>query len=183
MKLKIASLLLLASLSFLTACVSRLPDTVVWPKDIPSREFFVAQYEADSLNKKTQDLQEYLLWVLRFYKGWELYSNGWSKVTEDSLHGVTDAALAQEIKADMDQIGVGIACEWAKNKKDRRVLTRHVVVWGNALIESMRRGQAQEIVLVRRVLADLNGLLDTQVDLDEIKPERYFPRDNDDVFK
>ncbi len=170
----------LVCLLLLSSCATRSQKVASWPSDMPSREFFVAHYESDLDNKSGQDVEEYLLWVLRFYKGWELYSNGWTKVTEDSLHGVTDPALAQEIRTKMNLIGEGIACEWAKNKKDRRILTRHVVVWGNALIESIKRDQ--ELTLINRVLADVNGLLVKQVALDDVKAERYFPRDGDDVF-
>jgi len=180
MKSKFLYSVVLLCFVLLTACATHVPQDANWPTDIPSRAFFVAHYESDLENRVDQDVDEYLLWVLRFYKGWELYRNGWSKVTEDSLHGVTDPALAQEIKTKMGLIGEGIACEWAKSKKDRRVLTRHVVVWGNALIESIKRDQ--ELALINRVLADLNGLLQNQIALDDVKAERYFPRDGDDVF-
>jgi hypothetical protein len=166
--------------AFLSACVTKPPQDAQWPKDIPSRAFFVAHYEADLENNAGQDADEYLLWVLRFYKGWELYRNSWTKVTEDSLHGVKDPIIAKEIKTKMDLIGEGIAGEWAKNKKDRRILLRHVVVWGNALIESIKRDQ--ELALINRVLSDVNGLLSSQIALDDIKAERYFPRDGDDTF-
>lgn len=181
MKSRILFSLVVASFLFLTACVSRPPQQANWPTDIPSRDFFVAHYEADEDNKSSENLDEYLLWVIRFYKGWELYNNGWTKVTHDSLHGVTDPVVAQEIKTKMDLIGQGIACEWPKNKKDRRIYTRHIVVWGNALIESMKRGQ--ELLLINRVLADVNGLVASQVAVDDIKAERYFPREGgDEVF-
>lgn len=180
MKSNIVISLALICLLLLNGCSSASKRLASWPSDMPSREFFVAHYESDVENKKEQDVDDYLLWVLRFYKGWELYSNGWSKVTEDSLHGVTNPALALEIRTKMNLIGEGIACEWAKGKKDRRILTRHVVVWGNALIESMKRDQ--ELALINRVLADVNALLANQVALDDVKAERYFPRDKDDVF-
>jgi len=170
------------SLLLLTACVSHAPKEDQWPSDMPSRAFFVAAYETDADNKKGQDLDEYLLWVLRFYKGWELYRNGWTQVTSDSLIGVKNPQNAQEIRVKMDLIGSGIASEWAKNKSNRRVLTRHVVVWGNALIESIKRGEPEEIKLINRVLTDLNGLLEKDIDLEEVKAERYYPRDKDDAF-
>jgi len=166
--------------SALSGCSTRMTQQAHWPKDIPSREFFVAQYESDAINKQQEDVDEYLLWVVRFYKGWELYSNGWSKVTEDSLYGVTDPVLASEIRTKMNLIGETIACEWPKNKKDRRILTRHIVVWGNALVESIKRGQ--ELNLINRVLADARGLVGDQVAIDDIKADRYFPQDKDDVF-
>jgi hypothetical protein len=151
-----------------------------WPKDMPPRAYFIASYEADDENKKSEDLDEYLLWVVRFYQGWELYRNGWTQVTADSLIGVNDPALAHEIKTKMDLIGKAIGSEWPKNKKDRRILTRHIVVWGNALVESIKRGQ--ELALINRVLADTDGLVQHRIDLEDIKAERYFPRDGDDVF-
>lgn len=180
MKTKFLVSLSLICVLLLNGCATRAQKVASWPSDIPSREFFVAHYNADLTNKDEQSVDEYLLWVLRFYKGWELYRNGWSKVTEDSLYGVTKPEVAQEIRTKMNLIGEGIACEWAKSKKDRRILTRHVVVWGNALIESMKRDQ--ELPLINRVLADVNGLLVHQVALDDVNAERYFPRDKDDVF-
>ena len=167
--------------SLLSACSSRMTKEAYWPTEIPSREFFVAKYEADIENQNVETLDEYLLWVVRFYEGWELYNNGWTKVTTDSLHGVTDPVLAEKIKTRMDMIGQTIACEWPKNKKDRRILTRHIVIWGNALVESIKRGQ--ELALIDRVLADANGLLVRKIAIDDIKADRYFPRDPaDDVF-
>jgi len=173
--------IVLVLVSVLSGCSSRMIKQANWPGEIPPREFFVAKYEADIENKQDETLDEYLLWVVRFYEGWELYSNGWTKVTADSLRGVTDPALAQQIKTKMDMIGETIACEWPKNKKDRRILTRHIVVWGNALVESIKRGQ--ELALIDRVLADANGLVVKKVGIDDIKADRYFPRDpSDDVF-
>ncbi|MES2675680.1 MAG: hypothetical protein V4660_15675 [Pseudomonadota bacterium] len=176
----VALSLLLISVVLLNACVTHAPKEAQWPTDIPSRSFFVAAYEADLDNKEIQDRDEYLLWVFRFYKGWELYRNGWSQVISDSLIGVTDPVVAQEIKTKMEFIGSTIATEWAKTKKDRRILTRHVVVWGNALIESIKRGE--RVTLINKVLSDVTGLLSGAIDLDDVKAERYYPKDKDDVF-
>jgi hypothetical protein len=164
----------------LVSCVSHAPKETQWPSDMPARSIFVAAYEADIINKPDQDLDEYLLWVFRFYKGWELYRNGWSQVINDSLIGVNDPVVAQEIKTKMEFIGLSIASEWAKNKKDRRILTRHVVVWGNALIESIKRGE--RLTLINKVLNDVAAILDKKIGLDEVNAERYYPKDKDDVF-
>lgn len=180
MKSRIFYSIIILSMVLLTACVNRPPNASHWPADMPSRDFFVAAFNTDLENKADQKLDDYLLWVVRFYKGWELYRNGWSQVTEDSLIGVTDPALRQEIKTKMDFIGWSIACEWAKSKKDRRILTRHVVVWGNALIESIKRGE--ELKLINRVVSDVTAILESKIDLDDIKAERYYPKDKDDAF-
>lgn len=182
MKFRFFYSVVILSLLFLTACANHVPKEDQWPSDMPSRAFFVSAYESDVDNKKNQELDEYLLWVLRFYKGWELYRNGWTQVTSDSLIGVKNPQHAHEIRTKMDLIGSGIASEWAKSKSTRRVLTRHVVVWGNALIESIKRGEPEEITLINRVLSDLNGLLEKNIDLDEVKADRYYPKDKDDVF-
>jgi hypothetical protein len=166
--------------TFLSGCVHQAPKEASWPNDMPSRRFFIAAFDADSENKQGQDVENYLLWVIRFYKGWELYSNGWTQTTTDSLIGVKDPVLAQEIKSKMDLIGSSIAVEWAKNKKDRRILTRHVVVWGNALIESIKRDE--ELMLINRVLNDINGLMENKIDIDDVKAERYYAKDKDDIF-
>ncbi len=47
---------------------------------MPARSVFVAAFNSDLENKKEQELDEYLLWVVRFYQGWELYRNGWVQV-------------------------------------------------------------------------------------------------------
>ena len=40
----------------------------------------------------------------------------------------------------------------------------------------------EEVKLINRVLTDLNGLLDKDLDLDEVNADRYYPKDKDDVF-
>lgn len=179
MKATLKSSLLFISMSLVTACTSHAPKQANWPQGMPSRDYFVAQYDADVENKKEEDLEEYLLWVVRFYEGWELYHNGWIKVTKDSVATVKDEQKAAEITHKMNLIGQGIASEWAKGKKDRRILTKHIVVWGNALVESIKRNE--EIPLIDRVLADVNGLVAREVAIEEIRADRYYPRD-DDVF-
>lgn len=178
--MRLISALALFGLLLVSSCAHKFPQQANWPKEIPPIDFFVAHFDTDLENKKGQPVEEYLMWVERFYSGWELYRNGWIKVTAASLHNVKDPLLAEEIHTKMNLIGQAIACEWAKNKKDRRIHTRHIVVWGNALIESIKRDQ--ELALINRVLADVNALLANQVAIEEIKPVRYFSEDGDDTF-
>lgn len=180
MKNVIAHIFVIVVVSLLLSCATKPPKQADWPQGMPSRDYFVAMYYTDPENVKVEELDEYLLWIVRFYDGWELYSNGWIKVTKDSIATVKDPQKAAEITHKMNLIGQGIACEWAKGKKDRRILTRHIVVWGNALVESIKRDQ--EIPLINRVLADVNGLVEKRVAIEDIRAERYFSRDGDDVF-
>jgi hypothetical protein len=173
-----AGLLLITTV--LCGCVHQAPKETSWPNDMPTRGFFVAAFDTDLVNKQGQDVEDYLLWVIRFYKGWELYRNGWTQTTEDSLINVKDPLLAQEIRTKMNLIGSSVAVEWAKSKKDRRILTRHVVVWGNALIESIKRDE--ELMLINKVINDIDGLMENKIHLDDVKAERYYAKDKDDIF-
>jgi hypothetical protein len=180
MKSKIFFVSAIVAFLILSGCVSRAPKEAQWPTDMPSRSFFVSAYESDLENKESQGVEEYLLWVIRFYKGWELYRNGWTQTTEDSLLNVKDPVLAAEIRKKMNLIGSNVAVEWAKNKKDRRILTKHVVVWGNGLIESIKRDE--ELKYINRVLDDISGLMEKKIDLDAVNAERYYGREKDDIF-
>ena len=165
----------------LSACATHAPKEAEWPTDMPTRSYFVDYFASDIENQKSsQDLDEYLMWVVRFYKGWELYHNGWLRVTDSAVLGAKNPQMAAEVKTKMDAVGKVVSAEWAKNKNSNRILTRHVAVWGNALLEAIRRDQ--EVALIDRVLADATALVNNQIDLASVKPERYFPQDKDDAF-
>lgn len=175
----LASVLLFCCI-FISGCVNQSTKTANWPSEIPPRDYFEDLYEADANNKKMQPLKDYLMWVTRFYEGWELYRNGWTKVTQDSLRTVKNPAAAAEIKMKMDLIGKIIAGEWSKAKANSRIQTRHIAIWGNALVESIKRNE--ELALINRVLADAAGLVEQKIGADDVTAERYYPKDKDDVF-
>lgn len=151
-----------------------------WPATMPERAFFVKAYEADEANKKVQAQQEYLTWIVRFYNGWELYGRGWTKMTNELLVQIDDPAEAKEIKTKVDRIGRLVSAEWAKKSDTRTIYLRHVSIWGNALLESLDRDQALE--LVNRVNQDVDGLLAHKIKPAVITAERYFPANEEDPF-
>jgi hypothetical protein len=151
-----------------------------WPDGMPSRAYFLKVYEADEANKKIQTQEEYLTWIVRFYKGWELYRRGWIKMTDELVAQVDDPHQIKEVRYKVNRIGRLVSGEWAKRSDTRTIYLRHVSIWGNALLESLDRDQA--LPLINRVNQDVDDLLAHRITADIITAERYFPVDKDDPF-
>lgn len=169
------------SLCVLTACTpSKLAKEDNWLQNMPPRSYFIDKYNADTANADIQSEHSYLTWVVRFYNGSEFYSRGWIKMTNELMEQVSRPEEADEIRAHIDSIGQLVAAEWAKKIGTRKVVLRHVSVWGNALLESIERDQTLD--LVKRVHQDVEQLLEGQLSLDAITADRYFAPDEDDPF-
>jgi hypothetical protein len=148
---------------------------------VPPRADFEAVYNADIDNQQEQTLNEYLMWVDRYYNGWELYRRGWLDVSADLVSQVDDPAVVAEIERKMYLVGRAIAGEWAKKINSRKIYTRHVAVWGNALVESMNRGE--ELKLISIVQRDVYSLLASQLPINAITADRYYAQNEDDIFR
>ncbi len=174
-------LALLALVTSLFACTStHRAAQDPWPERMPSRAYFVKVYEADKINKQIQTQDEYLTWILRFYKGWELYRRGWIKMTDELVAQVNDPQQVEEIRYKIDRIGRLVSGEWAKKSNTRTIYLRHVSIWGNALLESLDRDEA--LPLINRVNNDVDDLLAHKISPDVITANRYFPVSEDDPF-
>jgi len=173
LKLLVISLLL-------TSCATQRGLQQQWSEAMPPLEYFEEVYAKDLRNQQEQTLDEYLLWVKRYYQGSPLYRRGWLDVTEDLVAQIEDPALAKEVSNKMYAVGRAVAGEWAKKTNTRKIFTHHVAVWGNALVESMNRGE--ELKLINSVHRDVNQLLADKLSVDAIKADRYYAPDKDDVF-
>jgi hypothetical protein len=151
-----------------------------WPEAIPPNSYFLSVYKADSANKLIQTEEEYFTWIIRFYNGWELYRRGWTKMTNELLEQVEDPTQTKEIKFKIDRLGRLVSGEWAKKVKNRCIFTRHVAIWGNALLESLDRGEP--LPLINQINQDVDDLLAHKIHPDLITAARYFPPDEDDPF-
>ena len=151
-----------------------------WPTEVPDKNRILAVYHKDPINKAKQTPEEYLLWVERFYMGWEVYRRGWLKTTNELLEQIETPAEQRKFKKKMDKLGFAICSEWAKKSKTRRIYTRHVSVWGNALVESLDRGEYEQ--LIEKVQADVNALLAHQLEPEVITAGRYYPEDENNPF-
>jgi hypothetical protein len=164
----------------LTGCVANTVKELAWPEDLPPRVYFLGKYKQDSANKNIEKEEEYLNWVIRFYKGWTLYPNGWNNITKDLLAKLKDQKTANAVKIKMGRLGLLISSEWAKNNKTRLISSRHVSVWGNALMKSLDCGDTLQ--LIDRVAKDIDGLLGHKIPDDAITAQRYYADDEEIAF-
>lgn len=178
--IRLLAMLILTSSLFACSSNRIVRQTDTWPDHMPSRAYFLRIYEADAINKKIQTQEEYLVWIVRFYTGWELYRRGWIKMTNELVAQVEDPDQINEIRHKVDRIGRLVSGEWAKKSDTRTIYLRHVSIWGNALLESLDRNEA--LPLINRVNQDVDDLLAHRIHTDVITAERYFPIDEDDPF-
>lgn len=164
----------------LSACTSNQVTEERWPQDMPPRAYFLQVYQADAKNQKIQSEEEYFTWIIRFYKGWELYGRGWLKMTDELMAEVKDSDQSEEIHYKINRIGKLVSGEWAKKSDTRTIYLSHVSVWGNALLESLDRKEA--LPLINRINQDVDDLLAHRISVDVITAERYYPQDENDPF-
>jgi hypothetical protein len=164
----------------LTGCVTHRIKEAAWPEELPPRVYFMEQYQHDLANKHLENQDEYLIWITRFYQGWELYPNGWNNITKDVLLRQKNPQTADKIKANMSRLGILISGEWAKNNQTRLINTRHVSVWGNALLKSLDHDETLQVI--DRVAKDIDDLLTRKISADTITADRYYAQDEDIAF-
>ena len=168
--------LLSLTLSF-TACSTHHVAQDNCPSNMTAHSYFQQAYDSDAANKAIQTREEYETWVLRFYQGSAFYRRGWIKMTDELLVELPDTQEQKIAKAKMEHLGIMIASEWAKKDDKRAIFTRNVAVWGNALLESIDRGQPMD--LINRVTNDVDNLLARKIQPDLITASRYFKPDDD----
>lgn len=176
MKTRILAILMVVLMPACAVLVKTVPD---WSDDLPQYGYFYDEYKRDSVNSKIQPLDQYLTWVERFYHGWELYPNGWNTIKHDLLLRIADPAVAHEVAQKMDDLGLSISQEWAKNNDTRIINTRHVSIWGNALLKSLEHGETLDIIA--RINADVQDLILKNISADLITENRFYAED--DIFK
>ncbi len=162
-------LLSLFLLVLISACAVRAPvDT--WPADIPARNYFQKQWRADAANKSVQDREDYLLWVVRFYQGYQL-APGWLDMMEQ-VNVRVPAEERVQVRAALFELGSIIGGEWAKDNGVRKVSTRSAAVWRDALLESLSQDDLHPYL--DKLQQDVEALMSGSLGNDEIVFERYY---------
>jgi len=164
-------------ISVISGCATNKIQDPNWPNELPPRAYFLEQYQHDLTNQKTQNQEEYLTWIVRFYKGSDLYPNGWNNITQDIVLKLKSAPTADNIKVKLDRLGLLISEEWAKNNKTRMISSYHVSVWGNALLKSLE--QSETLELIDRVASDVDDLLARKIPAEIIVADRYYVQDEE----
>ena len=165
MYLKLVAILSL--ITFLGACVST-PST--WPDTLPPVSNFQTNWKLDTANQTIQSEEEYLSWVQRFYEGFNAVP-GWNDMTRQVLMRVPPEEQANA-RVQLAALGEKISGEWAKDNSVRRIETKTVAIWRDALQESLSRMELNSYLML--VNQDLSALLDGRLIADDITFERYY---------
>jgi len=166
-------LLLLIPLSLLLgACVIREPVSE-WPDSLPARAFFVEQWRQDAVNRDIQSIDEYLLWINRFYQGFNLVP-GWLQVVErvTSRVAVEDQAA---VRIQLEALGRRIGSEWAKDNQVRKLNSRMAAVWRDALMEALAQDDLH--AYIARMTQDVEAVMAETLQAEDIQFERYYQDD------
>jgi hypothetical protein len=153
------------------SCVRAPVERVEWPEDLPPIDYYERVYASDPENQAVQSREEYFKWVVRFYRGWKLYQDGWDATTRDLLHGIEDGASRERMRRKMARLGRIVSGEWAKSAGNRRIRSRELSVWGQALLKSLNNGEEEK--LIDRVTRDATSLLEGSLDPIDIQLRRY----------
>ncbi len=172
-------LFLLVMMLAVCGCAATPAKSPAWSEALPAEDYFLIVYQQDGANSSRQNLDDYLNWVQRFYQGWELYPNGWNAITAALLQRLADPEVAAAVQDKMAGLGLLIGAEWAKNNQTRSINTRHVSIWGNALLKSLAQGET--LLLLDKVSADVDDLLGKRISADVITEDRFYAEE--DIFK
>lgn len=148
-------------------------DSVNWPAELPNRQYFIAAYDADSVNQELQTVEAYLQWVVSFYEGTLVAPTGWSAM--QTL--VVKAALPSKRNALNEQLfllGRQIAAEWAKENSGRAIDSRMLGIWG-AVIQ-LSASPNEQNAAIQLIASDVNALLLGKLEYSEIRDARYEER-------
>lgn len=173
--MKVRVLIYLA-IGLLWGCSAAVVRQSAWSEQLPPQTWFAECYHQDRYNAERQSLEQYLTWVERFYQGWEVHPTGWNRISHDLAAKVADSSLKTEVQAKLQRLGIAIAAEWAKDNAVRRINTRHVAIWGNALQKSAERAEIPEIL--DRVLDDVDKLLNNRMAADVITENRFYAEED-----
>lgn len=143
---------------------------VSWPSTLPPLSHFQANWDNDAANQQIQPEDEYLLWVQRFYEGFNTVP-GWFELETQVLARLPEeerASAAEQLAA----LGMTIGGEWAKDNSVRRIDTSTVATWRDALQESLSRMEFNSYLML--LTRDITALLDGSLTTDDITFERYY---------
>jgi hypothetical protein len=167
-------------LFFLHACAT--PSTITtaadWPSTLPDRLVFERAWTQDRANGMVQSEEEYLLWVRRFYEGFNTVP-GWLEMSAQVQDRV-DAETAAREAPKLVNLGMRISREWAKDNAVRSIDSAAVAAWRGALLEAMYQNDLPGFL--NRLDADVSGLIAGRLEGDVISLQRYYAVEDFDDF-
>jgi len=155
----------------LTACIT--PSIRDWPEQVPRQALFERAYRADAANQQVQSRQEYLEWILGFYQGTVIYPTGWLDVEEQLLQR-TPAEQQAQLDERLEELGIVIGAEWAKENDARLIDNRMLALWGSTL--QLMEDAEQRLEAIEVVARDIDQLFEGELQKEDITEQRYADR-------
>tara|TARA_R110002167_G_scaffold57407_3_gene162549 strand:- start:394 stop:873 length:480 start_codon:yes stop_codon:yes gene_type:complete len=141
-----------------------------WPEQIPQQSYFKQLYREDGSNKVRQSEVEYLVWVARFYEGWEMMPIGWHDISESVLVDL-EPVQYRTIDGHLERIGAQISGEWAKDNEVRQIDSRMLSLWAGVM--QAEYSAEYRIAAVEVIARDVDGILSGSLPVEQITEDRY----------
>lgn len=173
-------LILLIAVAIMSGCVTKVSEEN-WPTTLPERSLFTQTWaEQKAAGTNDSSLEKHLTWIRRFYEGSVIYPIGWNYMSEGVLESLDTQKQKNVMARRLQQLGILICIEWAQNNRIRKIDSKAVAVWGNALRTAVERKEQSKFV--SKIELDVNDLLSGKLDASQIVRERYYPPEDYDNF-
>lgn len=157
-----------------------MPAESTWPESMPSLQYYKDYYAENKQHQEVLSERAYLGWIKKFYLGSMLYRRGWNMMTNELVSSLDNSDNKNLTRKKMKLLGKRISAEWAKDTRFSLIKTRHISIWGNALLESISKNQ--QLMLISKVEQDVDALLTRKITSDAIRADRYHPPSEWDDF-
>lgn len=141
-----------------------------WPEEIPRQSYFKELYREDGKNKSRQTEVEYLVWVARFYEGWEMMPIGWQDISESVLVDL-EPLQYRTIDGHLERIGAQISGEWAKDNEVRQIDSRMLSLWAGVMQAEF--SAEYRIAAVEVIARDVGDILNGELAMEQVTEDRY----------
>ena len=158
------------SVLLIAGCATKKVIQEQWPSGIPAKSHYQQLYILDKSNHSYQTEEEYLKWVVVFFKGFNLIS-GWHDITDEVLANLENERHV-EVSKKMASLGNKISGEWAKLTPERVIFNHSVSAWSAATRIASERNELE--ILIDKITKDVNALFTGKLEPDLIRLERYY---------
>tara|TARA_R100001377_G_scaffold52954_2_gene31096 strand:- start:769 stop:1338 length:570 start_codon:yes stop_codon:yes gene_type:complete len=141
-----------------------------WPEQIPQQSYFQRLYREDGGNQERQSEVEYLVWVARFYEGWEMMPIGWRDISDSVLVDL-EPVQYRTVDGHLERIGAQISGEWAKDNEVRQIDSRMLSLWAGVM--QAEYSAAYRIAAVQVIARDVDDILRGALPMEQITEDRY----------
>jgi hypothetical protein len=143
-----------------------------WPDGVPSRSYYEGVWQSDARHRALQPRAQYLARVLKFYSG-SAGRPGWNRRQSEILEllGPEEARFAEP---QLVLLGQQISSEWSKPDPLRRIPSRTLALWGDALRKA--RDADRLAPVLDRIREDVGSVLRGELPSSALTPARYEAR-------